>query len=204
MKIEFEPLAVLMREFSIADIANAIKEKGCYGYDEYGEFRLFKDGTTALAMLAYFYKQKIEWQEAKGKEVDLATSDEEFEFLMSEYAMSPSDWLIDSANEFEAWHWGWPIDKIPLRLQRSNTTTQSGIKNNATTSSWQDKCREIADEFEAIDIGHSSIDDMSKRVAQKALALGIKGSHGGLLSAGYIKRNALQGGRWKRKPKPQK
>ena len=75
------------------------------------------------------------------------------------------------------------------------------------TANWHDAARAIADELELTDKApgrdpvHSSVTDMADRVAVKMRERGIEGPLGPV-SGATVKREALQGGRWKR-PKPQ-
>lgn len=68
---------------------------------------------------------------------------------------------------------------------------------------WQDRARAIADELDKTDKAcgaHDSLKSISERVAERMRALGEKGRGlRGPLSAATILREALQGGKWKRK-----
>ncbi|MDI3515301.1 MAG: hypothetical protein PWP40_2530 [Rhodocyclaceae bacterium] len=66
---------------------------------------------------------------------------------------------------------------------------------------WRVQARAIADELDAIDANaksFSSVRDIAERVARRLRERGINGPRGPL-SGGTILREALQGGRWKRK-----
>lgn len=66
---------------------------------------------------------------------------------------------------------------------------------------WKVQARAIADELDAIDanaVCFSSMTDIAGRVAKRLRERGINGPRGPL-SGGTILREALQGGRWKRK-----
>ena len=63
------------------------------------------------------------------------------------------------------------------------------------------QARVIADELDAIDANaksFSSVKDIADRVAKRLRERGIEGPRGPL-SSGTVLREALQGGRWKRK-----
>lgn len=124
--------------------------------------------------------------------------------------------------EFAAWAMsvGWDIpDELAALAQAPETETAAPVapvkvSHDGTASEddkpeeandWKAKCREIADELDAIDAeagAWSSITDLSERIAPIAIERKIRGPHG-QLSAGNIRREALQGNRWmRRRDKP--
>lgn len=70
-----------------------------------------------------------------------------------------------------------------------------------TASEWQDSARSIADELDSRDAksgAKDSLVSLGDRVAEKMRERGIFGPQGPL-SGGTVKREALQGGKWKRR-----
>lgn len=87
-----------------------------------------------------------------------------------------------------------PVACVGEAVGASNSTS-------ASTASWKDAARNIADQLDEADNGagaRSSIKDMADRVAEIMAKEKILGPHG-QLSGGNILREALQGANWTRK-----
>jgi hypothetical protein len=130
-----------------------------------------------------------------------ATSKEEFDFHVGQaFSNDP----LDAPCDFFAWKYGWPVDKVPSQLKKYLQSPETPTTALKAIQGWMSQCQQIADEFEEADIrakAYSSLTDMAERVEVEAEKRGIRGANGGILSKGYILRNALQGGRWIRKQK---
>lgn len=86
-------------------------------------------------------------------------------------------------------------------IRKNDAPKDAASKNCGQANDWKNDVRAIADELHAKDVragAYSSTDDISHRAAKLADDRGIKGPRG-KLTAGNIKREALQGGRWIRK-----
>ena len=94
-------------------------------------------------------------------------------------------------------------DNAPAKAALAETTElrQEVGHQDSTCDDWKVQARAIADELDAIDanaVCFSSMTDIAGRVAKRLRERGIEGPRGPL-SGGTILREALQGGRWKRK-----
>lgn len=199
MSFEYEPLAVFIRNSSIGEVVTAIESDGCHGYDRFGRFKTVDNLSDLLVMLADFHEKSCEWQEKKLEEAKKATSRDEYDFHVEQaFANDP----LDTPCEFFAWKYGWPVDKVPSRLKKFLPSQETSTTVVKAIQGWMSQCQQIADEFEEADIraqAYSSLTDMAKRVEVEAEKRGIRGANGGILSNGYILRNALQSGQWIRK-----
>ncbi|MBS0348955.1 MAG: hypothetical protein JSR69_21100 [Proteobacteria bacterium] len=93
-----------------------------------------------------------------------------------------------------------PTPRQPAEIEPEQAQHQGDDQQEGSVVLWQDQVREIADELHRKDLkagAWSSIEDISERVAAEAIKRGILGSRG-KLTAANIRREALQGGRWKR------
>ncbi len=79
-------------------------------------------------------------------------------------------------------------------------TTPAAINGKQTPIEWQEQARAIADEVDKADSpnAYDSVSHIAERVASAMREKGIKGPRGPL-SPATILREALQGGKWKRK-----
>ncbi len=94
-------------------------------------------------------------------------------------------------------------DNAPAKAALAETTElrQEVGHQDSTCDDWRVQARAIADELDAIDANaksFSSVTDIAGRVAKRLRERGIEGPRGPL-SGGTVLREALQGGKWKRK-----
>ena len=94
-------------------------------------------------------------------------------------------------------------DNAPAKAALAETTElrQEVGHQDSTCDDWRVQARAIADELDAIDANaksFSSVTDIAGRVAKRMRERGIEGPRGPL-SGGTVLREALQGGKWKRK-----
>ena len=94
-------------------------------------------------------------------------------------------------------------ERVPAKAQRAVSARVQGSDGALCDApdDWKVQARAIADELDAIDanaVCFSSMTDIAGRVAKRLRERGINGPRGPL-SGGTILREALQGGRWKRK-----
>jgi hypothetical protein len=124
------------------------------------------------------------------------------------------DWTFDRAQaaineqettvkgtDFEAWRMNLGVTKGQCDQGHD---ASSGLPQDAlaTARSWQERARAIADEVDAVDArttAFRSLRDMADRVAQELRREGVLSNERLPLSRGTVLREALQGGRWKRK-----
>lgn len=111
-KYNYEPLAVVMREHSAADVASAIELHGCFGFDLFGRFKKLNDTEKAavLDIIASFYRHEQEWfdnPESFDPEYGLEDSPER------DLLDAPSNDRLDSSKNHRAWKYGWPLDQLP-------------------------------------------------------------------------------------------
>ncbi len=94
-------------------------------------------------------------------------------------------------------------DNAPAKAALAETTElrQEGGHQDSTCDDWTVQARAIADELDAIDAtakSHDSLTNIADRVEARMRERGVHGPRGPLTGK-TILREALQGGRWKRK-----
>lgn len=94
-----------------------------------------------------------------------------------------------------------PTKARPIETPESVQGHQDAGQQDSARADWKAQARAIADEFDAAEakaLLHDSMTNIANRVAARMRELGIQGKRGPV-SGGTVMREALQGGKWKRK-----
>lgn len=96
---------------------------------------------------------------------------------------------------------GVPVEATNAATANQAATDEPRGKTPTAADDWKEDARRIADEIDATDAkvgAYDSVKNIAERVAKQMRERGIRGPRGPL-SGGSVLRDALQGGRWKRK-----
>lgn len=94
-----------------------------------------------------------------------------------------------------------PVGAMPIEAPPPEATAGPEQEQAAKPKDWTEQARAIADEIDAIDAkagAYDGVKNISGRVAVTMRERGIRGPRGPIAGS-YVMRNALQGGKWKRK-----